>query len=383
MSRLSDALSPHNRFHSEKNPCVVGVLAGEGIGPEIVPVAMEVLDTLSAATGTTFEVRMGGLIGTEAKRLHGSCLPEHTADFCTKIFADGGALFCGAGGARFVYELRTRFDLFCKFTPLKPLAALRDTGAIRPEIIDGTDIIAVRENVGGLYFGTWKREQDDAGRVIASQKFGYRQDHVERILGVAGRLATLRKGRLCVVLKPEGVPAISDLWRETLGNLQETATLDLAEIMEIDNAVYQLVADPRRFDVIVSPNMFGDVLADCGALLLGSRGMSFSGNFSADGKSVYQTGHGAARDLAGSGTANPVGQILALAMMLEESFQWPEGAAAVRDAVAATLAKGYRTADIAAPGSRIVGTRELGKRICDALQIVMAERSDAAGAAAC
>ena len=201
-------------------------------------------------------------------------------------------------------------------------------------------------------------------------------------MGVAVRLAALRSGRLCVVLKPEGVPAISDLWRETLETLQHTASLELAEVMEIDNAVYQLVADPRRFDVIVSPNMFGDVLADCGALLLASRGMSYSGNFSEDGKSVYQTGHGAAHDLAGTNKANPVGQILALAMMLEESFMWPEGAAMVRNAVTTILNEGFRTVDIAAPGSRVIGTRELGTRICDALQTIV-ESSDAASTAAC
>lgn len=381
MTRLSDALPARNRFHDAACPGVVGVLAGEGIGPEIITAALGVLDALSAATGRHFEIRMGGLIGTEAKRLYGNSLSEETAEFCKSVFADGGALFCGAGSAGFVYELRARFDLFCKFTPLKPLVALRDTGALRPERLDGIDIVAVRENAGGLYFGHGRRERDGEGRLIASHHFSYRQDQVERILGVAGRLAALRRGRLCAVLKPEGVPAISALWQEGLENLLQTVSLDLAEVMEIDNAVYQLVADPRRFDVIVSPNMFGDVLADCGALLLGSRGMSHSGNFSEDGKSVYQTGHGAARDIAGTDSANPIGQILALAMMLEESFCWPEGAAKVRGAVAATLAGGYRTADIAAPGSRVVGTRELGARICDALQI-MTGKPDASGAAA-
>lgn len=382
MYRLSDTLSTVKHSRNTTHPSVVGVLTGEGIGPEVVSVALKVLEALSAESGRHFEIRMGGIIGTEAKRLHGNGLSEEIVQFCDSIFTDGGALFCGAGGARFVYELRLRFDLFCKFTPLQPITALQDTGVLRPERLNGADIIAVRENVGGLYCGQWQRETDDSGCLIASQKFSYRQDHVKRILGVAGRLAALRSGRLCVVLKPEGVPAISDLWRETLEDIQKTASLDFAEIMEIDNAVYQLVADPRRFDVIVSPNMFGDVLADCGALLLGSRGMSYSGNFTEDGKSVYQTGHGAAHDLAGRGIANPVGQIMALAMMLEETFLWPEGASAIRDAVAVTLAEGYRTVDIAAPGSRIVGTRELGERICDALQIVM-ERSDAPSTAAC
>ncbi|MEZ0373939.1 MAG: isocitrate/isopropylmalate family dehydrogenase, partial [Candidatus Sericytochromatia bacterium] len=138
--------------------------------------------------------------------------------------------------------------------------------------------------------------------------------------------------------------------------------------LEIDNASYQLIARAQDFDVVVAPNMFGDVLADCGALLLGSRGMSFSGNFGAGGKAVYQTGHGAAYDLAGSDKANPLGQILSLAMMLRESYAWPEGAARIEAAVARTLEQGYRTPDIAAPGCQVVGARELARRVCQAIE---------------
>ncbi|MBI3903177.1 MAG: 3-isopropylmalate dehydrogenase [Nitrosomonadales bacterium] len=371
MSRkFTDALPAHTRAGGPA--ChVVGVFNGEGIGPEVVAIALDVLDALAQAGGRRFEIRMGGLIGTEAKQRHGNGLPDEAVAFCESIFTDGGALFCGAGGARFVYDLRAKFDLFCKFTPLQPCAPLRDTGALRPEKLDGVDIVAVRENTGGLYLGQWQRSMDEEGRAMASQQFCYRHDHVERILGVAGRLAALRRGRLCVVLKPEGVPTISELWQECLEELQQQVALDAVEVLEIDNAVYQLIADPQRFDVIVSPNMFGDVLADCGALLLGSRGMSYSGNFSMDGKGVYQTGHGAARDLAGKDCANPVGQLLSLAMMLEESFGWTQGAVALRDAIARTLAAGYRTTDIAASGCQIIGTRELGARIRDALRITV------------
>lgn len=374
MSRFTAALPPHNRNDKAGRNRVIGVFPGEGIGPEVVAVALDVLDALAQADGRHFEIRMGGLIGKEAMLLRGNCLPDEAGRFCESVFADGGALFCGAGGARFVYDLRAKFDLFCKFTPLQPCAALRDTGVLRPDRLDGVDIVAIRENVAGLYFGQWQRGTDDAGRATATQQFGYRHDQVERILGVAGRLAASRRGRLCVVLKPDGVPTISALWQEGAEALQQAVDLDAVEILEVDNAAYQLIADPQRFDVIVSPNMFGDVLADCGSLLLGSRGMSYSGNFSADGKAVYQTGHGAARDLAGADCANPVGQLLALAMMLEESLDWPEGAAAVRDAITRTLAAGWRTPDIAATNSRVVGTRELGARIRDALRVT-AEQS--------
>jgi 3-isopropylmalate dehydrogenase len=346
---------------------VIGVLPGEGIGPEVVGVALDVLDAVSGVTGRKFDIRFGGLIGNDALRVFGKGLSDQVVAFCDDIFADGGALFCGAGGGRFVYELRQQYDLFCKFTPLRPEPALRDCGAIRPEGLGNVDIVAVRENVGGLYFGEWGERADAAGERAVYHHFSYRQDHVDRILQVAHRLAARRRGRLCVTVKRDGAPAISDLWMQRVEHITEGSPVAV-EVLDIDNAAYQLIADPRRFDVLVSPNLFGDILADCGALLLGSRGMSYSGNFDGAGRAVYQTGHGAAYDLAGTGTANPVGQLMALAMLLEESFMWPEGAALVRDAVTGVLASGIRTADIAGPGSEVVGTREFGVRVRRALE---------------
>jgi 3-isopropylmalate dehydrogenase len=169
------------------------------------------------------------------------------------------------------------------------------------------------------------------------------------------------------VTKPGGVPAISAIWEDRLRRLNQGKNVE-TRILEVDNAVYQLIANAHEFDVIVSPNMFGDVLADCGALLLGSRGMSFSGNFGPAGRAVYQTGHGAARDLAGTDRANPIGQILSLAMMLRESFAWQKGAQVIEEAIEKTLAEGYRTLDISAPSCKVVGARELGRCICDTLQ---------------
>jgi 3-isopropylmalate dehydrogenase len=203
----------------------------------------------------------------------------------------------------------------------------------------------------------------------------YRHDQVRRILEVAVGLAANRSGRLAVVLKPGGIPAISTLWVEALESIPGAGALD-TQVLEIDNATYQLIANPSSFDVIVSPNMFGDVLADCGALLLGSRGLSYSGNFGPHNRAVYQTGHGAAHDLAGKDTANPIGQVMSLAMLLRESFVWPEAADAIVTAVETTLAQGWRTRDIAAPGSKIVGTREMGER----LAMVLEESVDALAA---
>lgn len=361
MARLSDALP----IGKQAGPSsIIGVLPGEGVGPEVVAGALKVLDALASISDRRFDIRRGGLIGEPAVKASGKSLNEQAINFCDAVFAEGGALFCGPGGARFVYDLRARYDLFCKFTPLQPVAALRDVGALRPERSKNVDIIAVRENTGGLYFGPWARDVDAKGRASACQQVAYHEDQVNRILDVACRLAASRRGKLCLVLKREGIPAISNLWLESLERIRQAIPVTV-EMLDIDNAVYQIIADAHRFDVLVSPNMFGDVLADCGALLLGSRGMSYSGNFSPDGKAVYQTGHGAAHDIAGKDIANPVGQIMALAMMLEESFCWPEGADIIREACAAVMAAGLRTGDIAASDSRTLGTGKMVAAICD------------------
>jgi 3-isopropylmalate dehydrogenase len=341
---------------------VVGVFPGEGIGPEVVDAALAVLDVLSSATSRRIDVRRGGAIGTEALRLRGKSLTEEAVAFAEATFADRGALFCGAGGARFVYELRARFDLFCKLTPLQPSPELADATLLRAERLLGVDIVAVRENSGGLYFGREQVFNDASGQTCVEMSFGYRLGEILRILRVAGRLALARCGKVSVVVKRDGVAAISDLWLKAMEEARQEFGGDW-EVLDIDNAAYQLIASPGHFDVIVSPNMFGDVLADCGSALLGSRGMSYSGNFSSNGNAVYQTGHGAAYDIAGTGTANPVGQILSLAMMLEESFGWAAGARLVRKSVARTLARGVRTADIR--GSHgAVSCREMSDAIC-------------------
>jgi 3-isopropylmalate dehydrogenase len=338
------------------------VLLGEGVGPEVVPVALDLLETLHAHSDRKFEISSGGLIGYPAKEVFGSSLSKEVTDFAAETFAEGGALFCGPGGERFVYELRREFDLYCKFTPLEPLPELQKAGAVRSALVGQTDIIAVRENMGGLYQGEWSLETDSDGLRHARHSFAYCEADVRRILHVAMRLAASRRGRLHIVLKPGGAPSISSLWRACGEDLADEYSVELFE-HEIDNAVYQLIANPGQFDVLVSPNMFGDVLADCGSLLLASRGLSYSGNFGDRGRAAYQTGHGAARDIAGKGVANPVGQILSLGMMLRETFDWPEADAALRRAVRMTYAEGKCTGDVAMPGHEVVGTAAFGERV--------------------
>jgi 3-isopropylmalate dehydrogenase len=225
----------------------------------------------------------------------------------------------------------------------------------------------VRDNDGGIYQGSFGGSPD--GRA-AYQEARYDVDQVDRIMAVAVRAAAARSGRLTVVGKPGGLPTITELWTRraeaAVAALADGSSVQL-DVIEVDNACYQVVADPRRFDVMVAPNMMGDVVADTAALLLGSRGMSLSANYRADGGAVYQTGHGAARDLAGLDVANPLGQISSLMMLLRESLALPQAAAAIDIAVRDVLASGVRTADIAGPDSRVVGTRALGRAVADAL----------------
>lgn len=365
---LVSALPEWSRRTSEFKRPLVGVLPGEGIGPEIMDVTLQILELINTASGSRFEILTGGKIGLSAEAESGQALTQEVIDFCQSIFARQGALLCGPGGGRFVYNLRAHFDLYCKLTPIRPFAALADIGVIRSRALENVDMIIVRENAGGLYFGQWKATGNDPKS--AAHSFEYNETQVQRILQAAIGLARLRRGKLAVVLKPYGVPSISALWRAKLEELVRDSSIDY-QVLEIDNAMYQLIANASRFDVVVAPNMFGDVLSDGASLLLGSRGMSFSGNFGAVGRAVYQTGHGAAYDLAGTNRANPIAQLLSLAMMLRESFGLHRFASAIEVAIADTLQNGWRTADIAAPGSKVVGTRELGARVAANLETVL------------
>lgn len=344
---------------------VIGVLSGEGIGPEVIQATMSVLDAIEAGTGHRFEVRYGGKIGIEAQKETGQVLTKEVMQFCAGIFDDRGAVFCGPGGGRFVYELRTAFDLYCKMVPIKPLTALSNTGALRPEAVAQADILIIRENVSGLYQGDFGFE-NKSGTRRAFHHLHYDDVQVSRIMQVAINVAGMRRKKLCVVTKPGGAPAISELWKDIAEQLARASGVEI-RTLEIDTACYQLLAKAQEFDVVVAPNMFGDVLADGAALLLGARGMSYSANFADNGIAVYQTGHGAAHDLAGTNQANPVGQIQSLAMMLDESFGLGHLSGEIRAAINDTLTAGWRTPDIMAPGCKVTGTVELGQRIAEAL----------------
>jgi len=370
---LTERIFPQSSTACPQRPFPIGILPGEGIGPSIIEASLVLLKVIERHFPVSFEVHWGGKIGKDAIAETGRALSDEVIAFCKAVFSQGGPVFCGPGGERFVYDLRREFDLFCKLAPIQPLAAMVDTGPLKPSAVAGVDILVVRENTGGLYQGDFGFEQK-AGIRHAYHHFEYSESQVTRIIDLAARLASRRRRQLCVVTKPGGAPTISHLWEEQALIAGRAHDVEL-KILEVDNACYQIIANASAFDVVVAPNMFGDVIADNAALLLGSRGISHSANYSEAGHAVYQTGHGAAHDLAGLDRANPVGQMLSLAMLLRESFGLVEIAHEIRLAIDDTLAAGWCTGDIAMAGGQVVGTRALASQIAERLDERLSEVS--------
>jgi 3-isopropylmalate dehydrogenase len=354
---------------------VIGILPGEGIGPEVIRAALQVVAALQPATGINLDIRRGGRIGREAEARCGRALSEEVAAFCGQVFADGGAILSGPGGGRFVYELRRHFDLFCKLNPLKPCPELLRAGRLRARHTRGVDILIVRDNSGGIYQGRWHQSHSPTEGAVAEHTFWYTEAQVRRVVEVGARAALKRRRHMTVVVKDEGIPDISGLWREVASEVARRYDVGCS-FLNVDLAAYRLLQHAAEFDVLVTPNLFGDILADLGAVLLGSRGLSFGASFAADGRAVYQTNHGSAHDLAGTDRANPVGQIYSLAMLLRESFGFCRQARWIEEAVARVWRQGWRPADLAMPGCRLAGTQELAERI--AAEVA---RSDEGGAA--
>jgi 3-isopropylmalate dehydrogenase len=344
---------------------LLGVLEGTGIGPTVVGAALDALDAAARVLDLTFDVRRGGLIGEAALAEHGTALPESTAAFCGDILERGGAILSGPGGGRYVYDLRRRFDLFCKLVPVRPHPELARAGRVPAQYLHGVDILIVRDNIGGVYQGEWSERDTSAGRV-ATHAFSYREADVRRLAEIAARAAAARRGDLTVVVKDGGAPSVTALWRD-VGSAVGARWGLTPRFVNVDALAYDLIQHPARFDVIVAPNLFGDILADLAGVLVGSRGVTFSGNFDAMGRGVYQTNHGCAHDLAGTDTANPAGQLLSLAMLLREAFGLDQAAALIEQALAAAWRDGWRTADIAEPGCTVVGTRAMAARVTNGI----------------
>jgi 3-isopropylmalate dehydrogenase len=357
--RLSACLPSAFRKTPPSESLLVGTIPGEGVGPEVVRCAMEVLFSVVETRGRKVHTEEGGLIGKQSEAECGRALTDEVVEFCKSIFDRGGAILNGPGGGRYVYNLREQLDLFFKISPLQAHISLPEASRVKMETARNVDMLIARENSAGVYQGSWQAHTDQRP---ATHSFHYSVDQVERFLRSAARLSASRRGNLTIVWKESGVPSISQLWREC--SLEVAHHYDVnVSIVDVDLMAYRLIHEPSAFDVVAAPNLFGDVLGDLGAVLLGSRGISFSGNFNDRGDGVYQTNHGAAYDLAGTDRANPVGQILSMAMMLRESFALFDEAQAVEDAVRQVWREGWRTADVITPGCRVVGTREFADRV--------------------
>jgi 3-isopropylmalate dehydrogenase len=366
-ARLSDSIFG-DRFRHRPAPdaFTVGVLEGEGIGCDVVRAALRVLSALEETGRVKFNLEFGGSIGQKSEAVHGKALSDEVIRFCQGVFAEGGPILAGPGGGRFVYDLRKQFDLFCKLTPLKVCGELFDSIRVKREYVNDVDILMVRENVAGIYQGSWTESPSLNGDRSAEHSFSYTEHEVRRIIAVAAKLASLRRGGLTVVIKDGGIPSISKLWRSCAADICADAGVK-HNCLNVDHVAYQLVQSPQQFDVVVTSNLFGDILADLGAVLLGSRALGYSGNFSSSGSAVYQTSHGAAHDLVGKNQANPMGQIFSLAMLLRESFGLAAEAELVERAAVRVWQQGWRTSDLTNNGYRVAGTKETGELVAEAL----------------
>ena len=353
----------------------IAVLPGDGIGPEIVKEAVKVLGAL----GESFELEeapVGGA-GYEAK---GHPLPESTL----ALAKEADAILFGAVGdwkydsleralrpEQAILGLRKHLQLFANFRPAICYPQLTGASSLKPEIVSGLDILIVRELNGDIYFGAPRGIRQAPDGAFEGEREGfdtmrYSEPEVRRIAHVAFQAAQKRGKRLTSVDKAN-VLETSQLWKEVVIDVAKTYPDVELSHMYVDNAAMQLVKAPKSFDVIVTGNMFGDILSDEAAMLTGSIGMLPSASLDKNNKGLYEPSHGSAPDIAGKGVANPLATILSAAMMLRYSLNKAEQAERIEKAVQKVLEAGYRTGDIATPGCRQVGTAEMGDAVRAAL----------------
>ena len=365
-------------FRPDLRPFVVGILRGEGSGPELIDAACSVLDAVAESCRLNFCVKTGGDIGFLSAERTGEFLTDEVAEFCREIFADGGAIMAGAAGGRFVYDMRRRFDLYYKLNPLRSYSELRDVCRIKLPA-KPLDILVVRENLQDVYQGNSVEASCEDGREILHTCV-HKEKQVRAVLEVAATAAQRRRNILFVIGKTSGLPAIHSLWRACALEVAGASGVNVL-LLDIDYAAYKLLQEPESFDVVVAPNCFGDILSDLGGVLAGSRGLTFGASYAADGAAVYQTNHGAAHDRAETDTANPVGQIFSLAMMLQQTFGLRSAARLIEDSVRALWRAGWRTADLSEPGCKVAGTRQFGELVAREIQSARVHEYEACSAA--
>jgi 3-isopropylmalate dehydrogenase len=358
------------------------VLAGDGIGPEIMRQVMRVIEFFDRRHIASFEVSEG-LVGGAAYDACGSPLSDDTL---AQALASDAVLFGAVGGPKWdalpfeqrpergILRLRKEMDLFANLRPAVVFEALADASSLKPELVTGLDLMIVRELTGGIYFGEPRgveRLPDGSRRGVNTEV--YTEAEIERVVRVACDLARRRRGRVCEVDKAN-VMESGGLWREVAQQVRDADYPDVElSFMYADNCAMQLVRNPKQFDVIVTGNLFGDILSDCAAMLTGSLGMLPSASLgtpdtSGRRKALYEPVHGSAPDIAGRDVANPLACILSFAMMLRYSFDMAAEAELVEDAVRRALAAGVRTSDIAQPNTARVSTRVMGDTVLHELE---------------
>lgn len=337
-------------------------LPGDGIGPEVMAEALRVLDQIAKRYGHEFAIKEG-LIGGAAIDATASPLPDETLRMCEEADA---ILLAAVGGPKWsdptapvrpeqgLLKVRRHFGLFANLRPVKVYPALASHAPLRADLLEGVDILFVRELTGGIYFGPRKELN---GSDTAYDTMVYTRPEVERVAHVAFRAAQGRRKKVASVDKAN-VLASMRLWRKTVIDVAEDyADVDLEHVL-VDACTMHLLTRPASFDVVVAGNMFGDILSDEASVLAGSLGMLPSASLGSGRFGMYEPVHGSAPDIAGEGKANPTGMLLSLAMMLRYSMELEEEAVAIESAVEATLAQGLRTADIAEKGKTAASTHE-------------------------
>ena len=351
------------------------LLPGDGIGPEIVNEAVKVIERLRSEFGLDVELETG-LVGGAAYDAHGHPLPEATMQLA---HAADAILLGAVGGTKWesldisvrpekgLLGLRSGLELFANLRPAILYPQLAEASTLKAEIVSDLDIMIVRELTGGIYFGQPRGIRTlENGERQGFNTLVYSESEIERIGRVAFDIAMKRNRRVCSVDKAN-VLECTELWREVMIRVgRDYPDVELTH-MYVDNAAMQLVRAPKQFDVMVTTNMFGDILSDAAAMLTGSIGMLPSASLDAGAKGMYEPIHGSAPDIAGKGIANPLATILSVAMMLRYTLEQPEIADVIERAVKRVLDQGLRTADIYSEGSRKVGTVEMGDAVVAAL----------------
>lgn len=354
----------------------IAVLPGDGIGPEIIAEAVKVLDFLRAEGGLAVELEQA-LIGGDAYDQEGTPLPGATLT----LAREADAILLGAvGGPKWdaldrqlrpekaLLQLRSELKLFSNLRPALLYPQLAAASSLRSEVVAGLDVMIVRELTGGIYFGEPRGIRTlQNGERQGYNTLVYAESEIERIARTAFDIARKRDKRVCSVDKAN-VLETSVLWREVVDKVAKEYPDIALNHMYVDNAAMQLVRAPKQFDVIVTDNMFGDILSDAAAMLTGSIGMLPSASLDAAAKGLYEPIHGSAPDIAGQGVANPLATILSVAMLLRYTLDETDLASRIETAISHVLDNGFRTADIYAGDGRRVGTREMGDAVVVALR---------------